>query len=140
MVKNIQAFSQIKYLGTHGRCQMRHTKQQTLLFVACMIRSTYLNAQPLNALRFKLFGHHGKANMSHQTHDSFDQYLARCNYQCCEWKRSLDFSEHIRSPVGHGWDIDISWKLKNVFSTQPGCQQPLLLLLNSPGMAAELVV
>ena len=119
LVKNIQIFSQIKHLGDTWEVSDEACRAANSFICSLYDKDNLVGCKDLNLLRYKLFGQPGKEKMLPATQDSFDQHLLRCNYQCCKWKLSLDFSAHIRSPVGHGWEIDSSGNLKVVLSTQP---------------------
>ena len=63
------------------------------------------------------------------TTDSLQLHIKRANYQVMVWKRSLQASQQLPTPVGNGWEMD------------DGCLRPLLMAKDAaPKGLAELTV
>ena len=61
--------------------------------------------------------------------DSLQLHIKRANYQVMVWKRSLQASQQLPTPVGNGWEMD------------DGCLRPLLMAKDAaPKGLAELTV
>ena len=105
LAKRSPAFQELfQQLGVEW--ELSHELFMSLQEFTCLIYSSNPGTKDVNELRYRLFcARKGEleSNQLPPCQDTLQKHCERANYQSAVWRRSLESSPPIPSPIGSGW-------------------------------------